>query len=163
MIVLERIGWDQVAERSLFVLDAARPDDVPAVLAVEGQFVCLLACDAASMAAREIAKLAARLLAAGCVYICTWGPDCSRVHDIFDEADVARSPEGPWVMSSWHDDDPLDEAIWFLLFNAHPDPTFADGCRSAVGISIGMPTWAATIRTAMQDPRRFSARIVGGG
>ncbi len=147
--------------RSLFVLDAARPDDIPTALEVDGPFVCLLAWDAASVGSDEISNVASRLLAAGCVYICTWGSDCSRVHDIFDETNSVRAPDGPWVMSTWHDGEPLDEALWFFLFCARPNPDLSDDCRSAVGIAIGMPAWAATIRSTMQDPVSFSARIVG--
>ena len=100
MSVLERIGREEVSGRSLFVLDAVQPDDISAVLDMEGPFICLLAWDAAAVAAEEISKVASRLLAAGCVYICAWGSDCSRVHDIFDEADLARAPDGPWAMST---------------------------------------------------------------
>ena len=163
MSSLERIGSDDVSGRSLFVLDCSDPADVAPAIDVEGRFICLLAWDAGAAAEAEISQVAERLLAAGCVYICTWGRGCDRVHDIFDQADLARAPDGPWAMSTSHDDEPLDEAIWFFLFNAYPDPSLADRCLSAVGVSIGMPSWAKVIRTAMKDPRAFNRRIVGAG
>ena len=63
-------------------------------------------------------------------------------------------------MSTWHDDEPLAEAIWFMLFNAYPDDAFFDDCHSALGLSLGSSTWAAEIRRAMSDPRKFCADMV---
>lgn len=160
---LERVGVDAGSERSLFVLDASCPADVPPELDVDGQFVCLLAWDATTVPSAEISMLAERLLQAGCVYICAWGPDCDRVHDTFDEANVTRSPEGPCVMSTSHAGESLEVALWFLLVCASPDDAFADGCRSVVAISIGAPSWAAAMRAAMVDPDGFTARVVGDG
>lgn len=43
---MEEVGRGGMGERSLFVLDAARPDEVPAAVPVPGpHFVCLLACE----------------------------------------------------------------------------------------------------------------------
>src|SRR5687768_14637869 len=114
---MDEVGRDTITDRPLFVIDAARPDDIPAELPVPGpHFVCLLAWDARQATAAEVGAVADRLLAAGCVYVVCWGPDCERVHDIFDEVDLARRPDGPWAMTTWHSTDPLSEAIWFALF-----------------------------------------------
>ena len=74
MSLLERVGVDARSDRSLFVLDAPCPADVPSELDVDGQFVCLLAWDATTVPGAEVSTLADRLLQAGCVYICAWGP-----------------------------------------------------------------------------------------
>lgn len=161
---MEEVGRGGMGERSLFVLDAAHPDDIPAALPVPGPyFVCLLAWDARQATAAEIGAVAGRLLDAGCVYAVCWGPDCERVHDTFDGADLARRPDGPWAMTTWHADEPLSEAIWFALFVAWPDDAFADGCRSVVGVSVGSPAWAAGLRAAFAAPGGFSARVLGSG
>ena len=89
-----------------------------------------------------------------------WGPDCERVHDAIDLADLEWRPDGPWAMTTWHAREPLAEAIWFALFVAWPDPTFEDNCGSVVGVSIGSPAWAAELRTAFAAPSEFSARHV---
>jgi len=161
---MEEFGRDEVTGRPLFVLGAAVPDDIPAALPVPGPyFVCLLAWDARQASAAEVRAVAERLLGAGCVYAVCWGPDCERVHDIFDEADLARRPDGPWVMTTWHSNEPLSEAIWFALFSAWPDDAFADGCRSVVGVSVGSPAWAAELRAAFAAPREFSAGVLARG
>src|SRR5947208_1034072 len=138
-----------MGERSLFVLDVARPDDVPTPITVPGpHFVCLLAWDARRATDTELATLAGRLLRAGCAYAVCWGPDCERVHDAFDLADLGWRPDGPWAMTTWHTDDSLAEAVWFALFVAWPDAAFEDTCGSLVGVSIGSPEWAAEVRAA---------------
>jgi len=157
----EHLGRDGVCERELYLIDVRRPEDIPLELSFTGRFfVCLLAWDASTCTEEATKELARRLLTAGCVYVCCWGSGCERVHDLFDEADIALSPEGPFLMSTWHDNEPLSEAIWFMLFNTYPDEAFFDECRSAVGISIGSSEWAGEIRTAMAYPREFSDRVV---
>jgi hypothetical protein len=161
MTTLEHIGSDEVSNRELYLIDAAEPQDVSAELSLTGRyFVCLLAWDASASTDEAIKQLARRLLAAGCVYVCCWGSECERVHDLFDKVDGERSPGGPWAISTWHQDEPLSEALWFTLFNTYPDSDFFDDCRSAVGIAVGSSEWAGEIRGAMADPRAFNARVV---
>src|SRR5262245_60230752 len=159
---MEEVGREATSERTLFVLDVPRPDDIPAVIPVSGPyFVCLLAWDARQASAAEVEAVAARLLDAGCVYAVCWGPGCERVHDAFDAADISRRPDGPWAMTTWHSEDPLPEAIWFALFTTWPDDAFADGCRSVVAVSVGSPAWAAELGAAFAAPGKFSAGVLG--
>lgn len=145
--------------RERYLIEAERPEDVPMALALPGRyFVCLLALDASDVPDATIERLARRLFAAGCVYICCWGAACSRVHDLFDEVDVERAPDGPFAMSTWHEGESLAEALWFAWFNACPDEAFAEDCRAGVAISVGSPVWAAEIRRAMSDPESFARR-----
>jgi hypothetical protein len=95
------------------------------------------------------------------VYAVCWGPDCERVHDAFDAAEISRRPDGPWAMTTWHSEDPLAEAIWFALFTTWPDDAFADGRRSVVAVSDGSPAWAAELRAAFAAPGEFSAGVLG--
>ena len=56
-----------------------------------------------------------------------WGPDCERVHDIIDEEDIGPNPPPTMdrvVMTTWHDDKSLAEAIWFVLHNSWPDESY---------------------------------------
>lgn len=84
----------------------------------------------------------------GCVYVCTWGPDCERVHDQFDEEDFSLHEEGPWIMSTWHAKEPLSEAIWFALNCTWPDEAFEDECKEVIGIAIANDSWADEIHEA---------------
>jgi len=159
---MEANGRGGIGERALFVLDVADAEDIPAAVPVPGpHFVCLLAWDARGTTDADLAAVTRRLLRAGCAYAVCWGPDCERVHDAFDRADLAWRPDGPWAMTTWHDHDPLAEAIWFALFVAWTDTAFEDSCGSLVGVSVGSPAWAAELRAAFAAPSEFCAQQTG--
>jgi hypothetical protein len=74
--------------------------------------------DASSLSAEVIGEAAAQLLEAGLMYLCAWGPDCERVHDIFDEMEVIREIDSGveskrFLLTTWHNE-PLEEASLFL-------------------------------------------------
>ncbi len=161
---MELIGREHTSGRSLYALDALRSDDIPRLLSVPSPYyVCLLAWDSRQASVAEIGTVVEFLIRSGCVYVCCWGPDCERVHDLFDEFEVEmRSPaesDDMCLMSTWHTRDPLSEAIWFSLFLAQPHNAFANGCRSLVGVSVGSPEWAAEIRAAFADPAKLSKQL----
>ena len=159
------VGRDESKGRSLFVMDLIRPDDMPELLAVPGPyFVCLLAWDARQASVAQISHVVERLQRSGCVDICCWGPDCERVHDVFDEVELGVSLEqevededGPICMSTWHSYEPLSDAIWFTLNCTTPVEHSVDGCRSVIGLSIGSTQFAAEIRAAFVAPAKFNS------
>lgn len=81
-------------------------------------FACLLASDARGAPDTLLLALADHLLERGLAYFCAWGPDCERVHDLVDQAamlrEVRKGQDYP-IITTWHADEPLDEALWFLL------------------------------------------------
>ncbi len=162
MSAVERLERDDVSGRHLFVLDISSSFEVPAQLSLAtSQFVCLLAWDARAATVNEISSVARRLLDAGAVYICAWGPGCERLHDIIDEEIVGPNPDPAvvsGVMTTWHANEPLAEAIEFALVSAYPDEAHQSQCGSTVGVSIGSPEWGAEIRSAFSSPRDFVAR-----
>jgi hypothetical protein len=119
-----------------------------------------LAWDAAGVSAEVIRDVGKTLIDQGAAYFCIWGSDCERVHDLIDEVEGLRAEANPnddsVVLTSWHKDESLAEAIWFVLYCTCPDEKFLDEYRSTVAISIGSPKWAAEIRAAFTDPKKFS-------
>jgi hypothetical protein len=71
--------------------------------------------------------VSAWLVRCGCLYMMAWGPDCSLWDDSVDHAnlaefDYADIPDDKFVMTTWHDKEPLSEALWYAAHNAHhPD------------------------------------------
>jgi hypothetical protein len=93
--------------------------------------------------------------------VCAWGPDCERVHDIVDEERDARNPNGPGVvMTTWHEDESLTEALWFVLAATTPDDVHVDAGGATVGVSIGSSAWADEMRDAFARPSAFVAARV---
>jgi hypothetical protein len=90
-------------------------------------------------------------LDAGAVYICSWGPDCERVHDIIDEEEVGPDPTvttDSVVMTTWHADESLADTLHFVLSFTVPDDAYAEGCGSTLAIAIGSAQWTTEIRDA---------------
>ena len=67
------------------------------------------------------------LLKNGCLYVIAWGIECENWHDTVDwanleEFDFDDIPDDKFVMTTWHDREPLSEALFFAGQCAlHPD------------------------------------------
>ena len=110
-----------------------------------------------------VAGVTEALIRAGCVYLCTSSEDCERVHDICDEmiGDGERSmDEVGLIMTTWHADEPLDEALWFFLRSTIPADNFVDRCRTSLVLTVGLDRdRMQTIERALADPEGFSSEI----
>ena len=66
------------------------------------------------------------LVQSGCLYMMAWGHDCSSWDDSVDYANLSafnfeEIPGDAFVMTTWHAEEPLREALWFAAHNAfHP-------------------------------------------
>jgi hypothetical protein len=158
MSQLRSIGKESVSEREVFVLSVS---DVASLLErfslPSPHFVALLALDASVVEDDAIRHLAKNLLCSGCVFFTAWGPDCERVHDLFDS--VANFYE-PLIMTTWEHDEPLDQAIWNFLYVTHPDEDYWDTCRSSVAITVGNVDWSAQIERRLRDMDALNRDVV---
>ncbi len=119
-------------------------------------FGLLLAMDARSIDSGRIGKLAEKMADKGLAYLCVWGPDCERVHDIFDEIDVQRDLEPTddnVIMTTWHSAESLEESLWFFVNCAFPAETYEQSCKEWIVAPIGNDEWEQTIRDALQMSR----------
>lgn len=123
--------------------------------------VLLIVADASDVSVETISRVAKWLLASGLIYVCAWGPDCERVHDIFDETYVGDGTIVPsfTFMSSWHSDEPLEEALWFFLQCAS---TLGAEMESAsyLAVTVGRRDWEATVDDALSNRDAFVARML---
>lgn len=159
--MLERLG--ESLDRPLFGLS------LPAFQLPAGDvelptphFLCLLAADFDSASDGEITSLAQGLLELGASYFVCWGPGCERAHDLIDDVTLVLEPPVPddsVIMTTWHADQPLDEALFFLLCAAWPDPAYEDSTGCIVAISVRSAEYHAQIRTALSNPSEFVARV----
>ncbi|GER12316.1 MULTISPECIES: DUF7684 family protein [Variovorax] len=66
------------------------------------------------------------LVNSGCLYMMAWGLDCTLWDDSVDWANIGQFPfedipEDRFVVTTWHDSDPLDEVFYFCKHTAaHP-------------------------------------------
>ena len=112
---------------------------------LSGPFVLLLALDASSLTAREITASARDLINSGLAYLCVWGPDSEQVHDLVDQ-EIRRQIDQhddkiSDIMTTWHGDEPLSEAVWYFRNCAWPAETIAPHCKNWVAVDIDNPEW----------------------
>jgi len=70
------------------------------------------------------ARICNWLVEQGCLYAIAWGIDCSEWDDEIDWTNIEafggeEIPENRLIMTTWHDDEPLQEALWFCAYSAH--------------------------------------------
>lgn len=88
-------------------------------------------------------SFAERAINQGLAYFSTWGPDCERLHDLMDETLVEREVQGEaerdFLMTTWHAEESLEDALEFLK-NCAVDHDLQDW-RTAPGVIalIGRP------------------------
>ena len=127
-------------------------------------FVLLLAADFTKVEYEALLDVAKRLIDKGLLYICTWGPGCEMAHGIFDRANVMweeQNGKKHHVMSTGHDDEPLEEALWFCIFNATVEDEYWESC-SIISVAINEEKWSKTIRESLSDVSAFDDRVVNG-
>ncbi len=152
---LQLLGTD-VSDRKFYALDLDRLVDWPARLDVRSpHFVLFVACDAGRLDVDTIATFAETTLDQGLAYLCAWGPDCERVHDIFDECQVMRSLDLPRdqdkgvLMTTWHDTETLEDALDFFFRCAVPNKDFAPVCTAWIAAFVGSSEHAGKMRSLL--------------
>lgn len=146
MTTLRHVGRSQATGLEVYTLSLAGPAAVPqSIFMPSPKFTCLLAWNAAGLSVDVISQVLEKLLQLGCVYLCCWGQDCERVHDIADEIIVGDgNVECAGIMTTWHAE-PIEEAVDFFLDLASSDDP---ECSTAVLVSIGgtATNWWPAIR-----------------
>ena len=131
----------------------------PSDLQISGPYFRLfVAADTSKVSTTQISQFAQGALASGMVYCCCWGPGCEKLHDIIDEVIVAEELKGKpiprpspndTVMTTWHDNESLQEAVEFFLVSAVPTAGYGVNSCSAVAMSVSNSGWGETIRETL--------------
>lgn len=123
------------------------------LLREEDRFALLLVGDAIGVDAAVIGDLADWCITHGLFWMSVWGPDCERVHDIFDEEEVMLALDTPVelrdggdVMTSWHDDETLSEAFEFFWTSSFAADDRIWGPKHIV-LVVGSRAWADEVRS----------------
>jgi hypothetical protein len=142
-------------DRLLLSATVSGPKDFSSPIHIHSKYcVLFLAMDARPMSVDEISHTANWALDQGAVYVCAWGPDCERVHDIIDEVLVARNPDATdedVIMTTWHDDETLEEALWFAVNSAIPAGAYEETCKTLVVIAVGSQDWGSLIAKTLSE------------
>ena len=123
-----------------------------------------MAADVNCASTEAISDFALSALKRGMVYFCSWGPGCERFHDIVDEVIVGddisdREFSGPSkddvVMTTWHDDETLEETLDFLATCAVPTDGFGPDSDFRLVISVANQQWAVQARKFLEAVKIF--------
>jgi hypothetical protein len=158
-------SFGKYSDRNLYFLAIKGPEEFPKALKLHSaHFALLLACDAGNIADSAICHAARLALGQGSAYLCVWGPDCKRVHDLFDKEKWASGldhSEETTIMTTWHDDEMLDDVLWFFLNCVIAAGKCESSCQSFLAISVDNDEWAKTIKTRLSDPEALNRDVVG--
>jgi len=161
---INKLGMNKAINRELFAVHLKNAGELDEKLNLTSKyFVCFLCWDDSTNDTRDaISDFAEILLRSGGVYFCVWGRGCSRVHDIIDLASYEQDQENESViMTSWHEDESLDESLWFFLNSAFPDDRYFEECRAGVAITIGSSSESvARVDFALKFSEEFSTQVL---
>jgi len=152
---LEMIPSRKPSTKNIYLCSAQTIDQLPAQIeATSKHFGLLLAFNSDSIKAEEIEQVATMLVDKGLAYLCAWGPNCERVHDLFDAAAASKNEDligDDVIMTTWHADEDLHEALWFFLHSAFPTQFFETSCTNWVIAVIGNRKWEDEIRSKIKE------------
>ena len=111
------------------------------VRAPSSQFIAIVAADYRGIPSERLTAAAEGLLGSGARYVCCWGPDCERFHDLVDESSYALGSEDAVVMTTFHADESLEEALWFVTHAAIPDDAYPEASASVAVVVVGNTSW----------------------
>ena len=94
-------------------------------------YALLLVISTGSITKEQRERIASDVVTSRCQYALTYGNDCQAWHDAIDLAGVdAGGPEDRFLMTTWHDDEPIEDVVDFLWWNTSYD------CFEAVRLAI---------------------------
>jgi hypothetical protein len=165
----ELIGTD-IHGRMLYLSALSRLTEWPDYLSEpDPHFVLFLALDARNVSSAALAAFAQTTYRQGLAYLCAWGPDCERVHDVFDSTLLADDKiRQDWdehdfvVVTAWISDESLDEALWEALNASLPHRRYEGTCNALLAVVVGNNTWAEHVRRRLADPEALSRDVVDG-
>ena len=136
----------------------------PALEIPSKRFRLFVAANITDVSTQTVSDFALTALSQGMVYLCSWGPDCERFHDIVDEVlvedDIGEQKfAGPntsdVVITTWHAKDSLEDAIDFFATSAVPTDGFAADSDFRLVICVANQQWAAQANQYLQSAKFF--------
>lgn len=159
---MRRIESDRWTPYPVYFCEVNSLEELRAFSALTRFFTILVCADFGRVETEVISRAAEALMRKGNVYFCAWGPDCQRAHDIYDKVVVEKELEekkGWFVMTTWHDDERLEETLWFFLFNATVDDRSREECSTII-VTVDSSRWKAEIERDLFDIGAFNERIL---
>lgn len=112
--------------------------------------IMLIAADTREVPVKIMGDVTEKLLDTGLIEAATWGPDCERLHDIFDESYVgdATFERTEELMTNWFAKDPLSGALFYFIVCTRFEDPIAETV-SYLAVSVGHEEWAQEIHQTL--------------
>ncbi len=123
--------WEDVeSARDVFVITLSRADEWPDATpwSCEGFGLLVL-----TERVVDVVLVAEKAVANGVAVVCAWGPGCSMIEDVFDDAIASAYPretDSDVVLTTSHEGESLEEALEFFLDVILPADDRAAGCKA---------------------------------
>lgn len=99
----------------------------------------------------KVKDFAKSLFSRGLASFSAWGPECEKVHDLFDAADAEAHPGGTtyddFIMTTWHSRESLESALWAFVRAGMTASNYEQTCKEWIIAVIGNPAWEEEIRS----------------
>jgi hypothetical protein len=155
---LDRISEEPTHKRPVYLGFVPDVDDWPNDLAVHVPFAGFAAIDASRLSNKQIARFGRKLFSQGLACVSTWGPECERVDEVFDEIRLTDGKYASVSTSVWPDER-LDDALWFAVHD-FPEDDNVETCPVVVAIVVGNTSWADTVKRRLGDFKQFASDVL---
>jgi hypothetical protein len=124
------------------------------------RFRLFIAADSRGSSTDAVSQFVSGALQQGMVYCCLWGPGCERFHDIVDDvvAEDGRNEcrfvgpgPGDAIMTTWHSDESLEQALEFFATSALPTEGFRRDSDYWLIACVINAEWARTAARVLQS------------
>jgi hypothetical protein len=117
----------------------------------DAPFVLFIGSDASTASNNELNEAAALFLERGAVYVMTWGADCERIKQVFDDAIAAKSSDEvePNLFTTAHPDESIVVALTFAANFAAPAEEF--DVQSMLVVIVGSSELHQTARESLAE------------
>jgi hypothetical protein len=152
-----------MTERSLFHVHVPSLDGWPDGLDLASpHHMVFLAVDGREVTDDLVARFASEALDHGAAYFSIWGPGCEHLHDLVDRAAwqrVEQEDEKTVILTAWHSNESLAEALWFAVNSASPAAAYRDTCEALLAITVGPEAWGEEASRLLRSPRLLDEAV----
>lgn len=101
------------------------------------------------------------LIKTGLAYMCAWGNGCSVLDNLFDDASVILEIDGEVekaddenvIMTTWHEDESLKEALHFFVTNTSPTEKYYKECLTALVLCVGRSDETENLKMYLENQK----------
>ncbi len=134
---------EQFSGRQLELIGVPTLAELPGSLGHRPEpFVLFIATGTTSIPESALVALCEHVIRLGAVYVSCWGPQSGFLETCFDQAEASVHYDRKCVVrTTSHENESLEDALWFVVHAAYPDDDYEDGWQRLVVCAVGSEDW----------------------